>query len=186
MILVALEQIAFSARTADVRSGLEKLQRSLRASIDQRPKSRNQEAFDAHLFARGMFEVCADIVNKGRRKKMLDTNIQHRVTTFIASRLNHRGIVPCEFSYRAIVEKTGSGRLELLGVKATDARALIAYGLWIEASRISLVQWRRYKTLKCRACGQNFRDLRDHMGGVIRTTCNDCGSADRHKNRGSR
>jgi hypothetical protein len=184
MVLVALERIAFTDRIATAITALSRLQKHLRADVRSQPKSQAQAALDAHLFARGMFEVCADIVNRGRKRKMDEHSIRRRLMSHIASRLNDGDRVPCEFSYRATVAADGSGNLEPAAIVARDSRALIALAFWRVAPDIDLVDWRRYKTLKCRVCGGNFRDVRPHLGGGVRTTCSEeCRKRDRHRNR---
>jgi hypothetical protein len=187
VILVALERIAFATKTSDVQGALEKLERLMRANVTSRPKSLSLEAFDAQFFARGMFETCADIVNKGHGhnggRKLNDEDICKKVSAHIARRLNVNGVVPCDFVYCASVSRHGSHDLRPVEVRPKGMVSLIAYAFWEEAPKMSLADWRRFKTIKCKVCGVSFRHTKKVVRGKVRTTCDGCRKADRHKSR---
>ena len=172
-VLVALEQIAFTGKTREVKAGLKQLRDVMRASSFAEATTEMQDVMNAHVFARELFEVGADIVTKGMAHRGSARTIRHRLMTFSASRLNHRSAVPCVIKHRAVVNRAGVGRLEPIGLVAQDTRALIAYAFWTVAPEIGLSAWRRYKTRKCTVCGGNFRDLRTHLGGGVRKVCSD-------------
>jgi hypothetical protein len=184
---LALEQIAFPSHTNETRKGIKRLRKALRAKTATKSATESQDALNAYLFARTLFEVGADIVTKARRNGASERTVRLRLMTYAASRLNVRDQVPATFRYKAVVDANGGGWLEETGMEARDTRALIDYAFWIVAPEIKQSMWWRYKTLNCAVCGRTFRH-RPPWEGRPRTTCYDshCRKQDRHKDRKKR
>jgi hypothetical protein len=164
-VLGALELIAFSARATDVRAGL----MALRRSVVDAPLA---SELGAQLYARGLFEVAADIVI--RRPRADDETVLRVLSKFASSKLRRD-------AYDYHEERDSDGSILLVPVKAKSEGALVALAFLRVIPTIARPAWRRYKTLRCRVCGVMFKDLRPKLRGPARTVCSPtCRKKDRH------